>query len=225
MSLEEYAIWQGRMNKERKRNEFERIKRRSISEYSIDQIIEILKKSYAIDEKFYIIKLLMTFCGMRISECLLIRIESVNLKERFLLTGIEEGSRMSNKNGSNPLYFFFPLEVSKIIEQYVKGLEKDSIWLFSGKNIYQRKSSYCRVVTKQKFEFHFKTQFFRRSLLIFMIDVNYTPLFIAEMLMNHAITSKIKIHHDRLKIEDRRKYYDKYLPKEYLKILDVIKTF
>jgi len=208
--------------------------------FELDDLLKILKESKLQREKYFIANLLLTFCGMRIRECLTIRLENINTQERWLMTGIDEVAKKNNKKGNNPLYFIFPEKVAIILEQYIIELKErnpENIWLFDGKNKHITNSAYYSFMKKVGIAFNSdnkdttkikksttKSHKFRKTLAKFWVDYNEVLLHITEMLSNHQITSVVMRYYAKSTIEDRRKFYDQYLPKEFKKLLIFLKT-
>ncbi len=193
--------------------------------FTIEQLKNILKISkFGHPEKYFIAELLLTFCGMRISECVSIRLENINLEERYLMTGIEENCRKSNKHGNNPLYFCFPEEIKPILREYINNLKQnypDNIWLFKGRN----SKGYISQISFYRFlqtKFSIKTHTFRKTIETFQLR-NKTPLHIVELLSNHVISSVVMKHYNIVSIKERRELYDEYLPTQYQEIISLLK--
>ncbi len=188
--------------------------------FSIKQIENMLRKLYFTKQIYFVVSLLLFFCGMRISECVSIKIENVDLEKRFLITGIEEGARKSNKRGNKPLYFCFPPIVAYFLKEYILELKvqyPDNIWLFKGVNGHICSNSY-QIYLKSKF--NAKSHSFRKTLLTFALNLNNsTPLHFTELLTNHKISNVVMGFYNKISIEERVAIYDKFLPKEYSEII------
>lgn len=189
--------------------------------YSIDQLLILLKKSNLASYEHFIQCVLLTFCGMRISEVVSIRKENINLKKRYLMTGIEEDCRKSNKNGQNPLIFCFPEIISNLLYDYFQYHElkyPDSKWLFPARNHrnFMATRQLQRFLTSLKLPFYVHSHKFRKTIETFQAyKTNNTPLYIIELLSNHVITSIVYKHYAKCTLEERINFYDSYLPKEY----------
>jgi integrase len=199
--------------------------------FTVEELIIILQKARKIDYEKFVQCVLMTFCGMRVSECISIRKENLDIDGRYLKTGIEENCRKSNKNGEKPLYFCFPNQVADILFDYTsyheKKYGKDERWLFPSS--YGVKS-FVNVKTLQRFldtmnlNFNARTHKFRKSLETYQAyKENNVPPHIVELLSCHSITSIVYKHYAQCTLEERRKYYDQYLPKEFQLILKELK--
>lgn len=196
--------------------------------YTIDQLLTVLKEFYFINRRYFIITTLLTFCGMRISECLSIRIENVKLEERYLMTGMEENARKSNRKGDHPLYFCFPEIIANLLNDYILELQLKSptnIWLFPGNDTYLHYKAYDEFLGRHTFGFPVKSHAFRRTLETFQLNLtNRVPLHFVELLSNHVISSVVMKHYNKITLADRLNLYDEYLPKEYQGILAFLHT-
>ena len=72
------------------------------------EALQIAEKS---SEKILIIIGLLTARGMRVGEALTIRVENIDLQNRWLVTGFEEGVKKSPRMTKKVLLFFFPKKV------------------------------------------------------------------------------------------------------------------
>lgn len=204
-------------------------------EFKIPQLLKILKELYYKAPNsytkgrhaYFLISVLLTTCGMRISEVVTVKVSDVNLSERFLMTGVEVNARKSNKGGDNPLYFCFPDVVAYLLSGYVKDLRRsgyDGIWLFPGS-----KGNYVSVRTVQQVfrkifpDLPVKTHTFRKT-----FESNHAkngvPLHFIEVLSNHAISSVVMKHYVQIDIKERRELYDQYFPPQYRPILNWLET-
>ncbi len=183
---------------------------------------------------YLMIGVLMSVCGMRISECVTIKISDVNIHERFLITGKENGSRKNNRDGTKPLYFCFPDEVAYLLSDYihdVKHIYPNSDWLFPGIRGYNKtelghvaETSIRKQMKALGVVDNGKTHVFRKTMEYLQADKNDVPLHFVEMLSNHKITSLVMRHYANAPIEVRREKYDKYFPPQFQPILQWIKT-
>jgi len=195
--------------------------------FTVEQLKNILKiTKFGHSEKYFIAELLLTFCGMRVSECMSIRLENINLEERYLMTGIEENCKKSNKHGNNPLYFCFPEEIKPILREYINNLKQkypDNIWLFKGRN----KKGYISQISFARFlqiKFNAKTHTFRKTIGTFQLR-NKIPLHVVELISNHVISSVVMKHYNIVSIQERRQLYDEYLPPQYKEIISFLKLY
>lgn len=193
------------------------------------QLIQILRKTYTFNRAYFIQILLLIFCGMRISECVSIKMENINLKGRYLMTGIEENARKSNKKGNKPLYFCFPQQTIHLIFFYIQELKEaypGTEWLFPhGSNVNSKIRNLQRYLRMLNFQFPVKPHTFRKTLETYQLNMtNRIPLHFVELLSNHQITSVVMRNYNKVPIEERLKIYDECLPKEYIPILDFIET-
>ena len=200
-------------------------------------MLEILKTLYYSasnkyvrgNKEYFMISLLQTMCGMRISECIATRIADVNLIERFLITARVKGALKNNKTGRKPLYFCFPEEVAYLLNEYIRDLQKrcpNVQWLFPGidpsRHIHVR--SVQDTLANLGIDLLVKTHSFRKTMEYLQAEINEVPLHFVEMLSNHQITSIVMRHYAEAPFEERRAKYDKYLPPQFQIILSWLKT-
>lgn len=196
--------------------------------FTTDQLKIILKDTYFMDRKYFFITALLTFCGMRISECVTIRLENINLDGRFLMTGIDENARKSNKTGDHPLYFIIPKDLVPLLFDYIMELKihnPKETWLFPGQIKHIKIQTYWNYMNRNFSRFHIKTHSFRRTLETSQLNlINRVPLHFVELLSGHVISSVVMKHYNKISIEDRRQLYDEYLPKEYHSLLEFLRS-
>jgi integrase len=168
-----------------------------------DILREIKKKSY---RDFMLVGILIS-TGMRLSEALTIKIENINLKERYIETGFEMNARKSNK----ALLFFFPEGFKIYLETYLNHLDKKSVWLFPGNTTHLQTQSWYIRLKKVYNGKYTKNHKFRKTLITNRIKMG-CPLLISEMLINHKSSSVEGKHYIKLSIPEKRNYYDKYFP-------------
>lgn len=85
--------------------------------YTIDQLLKILDISYKKDYMLFIQIVLLTFCGMRVSENVSIYKDNLKLKERYLKTGVVKNARKTSQY-SNGIYYCFPEVVADHLFEY-----------------------------------------------------------------------------------------------------------
>ncbi|MBN1969892.1 MAG: site-specific integrase [Candidatus Delongbacteria bacterium] len=204
-------------------NQMER--KREDQYFSLDDLKEVLEKSSKADYEKYIQILLLTYCGMRVSEVVSIIKENLDVYERYLLTGTEENARKSSKNG-NGIYFCFPKEVAIILGEYLLYHEnkygKEEIWLFPGnKGNHISTRNLQKFLVSLDFDFNVRTHKFRKTLSTYRQEINgiKTPTYVMETLSNHSISSIEHKHYAQYGIEDRLRDYDRYLPEELKELL------
>lgn len=206
--------------------------------FTPEKIIKILNKLYytsprsylKVDKSYFMIGVLLTFTGARISEIISVKIEDVNTDLRYLRTGLVDNAKKSNKTGKNPLYFCYPDFISYILSEYILDLKEaypDTIWLFPGRNPenYIAKRSVINVFEKLNFNFPVKSHTFRRSIETYQLNrINNIQLHWVELLSNHSISSTVMKHYNQVSIEERVKLYDECLPKEYNQIIQFLEN-
>lgn len=210
------------------------------SVFTVDQILLILRRSREMGmgsvhitcKAYFPIYALMTLCGMRISECLSIRLENLHLNERYLITGLEENARKNKR----PLICCFPQELIVILQEYLferNQYYQNSVWLFPTNrkktdewfSIYSAERFLKLLGRKENGGIAFHPHSFRRTLSTFRLNgMKPTPLHIEETLSNHAITSLVMRNYNRYTLEMRRRDYDLYFPVEYGPILQWLKS-
>jgi integrase len=209
-------------------------KKKRNKKLSIEEMKNLLEYSFHNNRQIYRCLVLLTFCGMRISEAVTIKIEDIDLHLRNLKTGVEEGARKSNKKGEEPLYFCFPPEISNILfEQinYVKySYGNETKWLFPDNDnpfnyVEERKiQKYLRNYSKTTQTDNY-THIFRHTLSKrrFNAGVSQKDM---ELLSCHVSSSTELRTYSRDESEEGLKYrvkvYDKTLPSEYREVLNYI---
>jgi len=186
-------------------SDFKRISEEEDEIFTHEELLELLKMAKKEDYRDFIIFSLLTVDGMRINECLSIKTQDINLKERYIETGFEEGARKSNKG----LIFFIPKRFVPFLEKYLINIG-NSKWLFPGRRTHYTYDSF-RKTTKSRYKKSIKFHTFRDTLITNRIKMG-CPLTISEVLMNHKSTSVEGEHYLKLKISGKREFYDKYFP-------------
>jgi len=188
-------------------NDFTKISDINNNIYSKNDLLEILNTSKKHRFRDFIIFSFLTIDGPRISETLSIRVENINLKERYFETGFTKNARKSNKG----LLFFFSEAFKPYLEKYMQFLNIKSGWLFKGRNSHLQTTSFYMYVKKNYGEKYSRFHTFRRTLITNRIKIG-CPLLISEMLMNHKSSSVEGEHYLELSINEKRDLYDKYFP-------------
>lgn len=192
-----------------------------------DDLKKILGAAYNANRRDYIIFLLMSRCGMRISEACTIRVENVHLEERYLLTGIEPTARKSSRRTGKPLVFCFAPEIAAMLREWISFLNITSGWLFPAGHA-DSESGHVHVTTidHQIKEFYtprlgitFTPHWFRHTLITERkkhFDGEMGRLKISEweseILMNHVPKSIENRVYLNKPVEFRRMLADKYDP-------------
>ena len=206
--------------------------------FTIDQLIEILRYFYynqsskyiGVSHEYFMISVLLVVCGMRVSEAVSIRIENVDIDGRYIVTGIEDGCRKSNRKKTKPIYFCFPDVVAYLLNEYLRDLKQarpNTQWLFpsrDSKNFLPTRTFEFQL-GKSLHNFPVRSHTFRKTLETFQLNpTNNVPLHIVELLSNHAIRSTVMRNYNQVTIEERRAFYDKYFPMEFAAILRYLKA-
>lgn len=216
--------------------ESEKIKKDKI--FTIEEIKYIFKKfhdlnlssSYFTQREMFHITLLLTFCGMRITEALSIKKNAINLEEGFLSTGTEPNARKSKKL----LTFIIPYEIIPFLKNHLLELNSrfpDSEWLFPSQYTHGEKWLGIHAVEKalKKIQFANKKYLpymFRRSLTTYRLndETHRCPTHIEETLSCHSPSAIIYKNYDQYSLKERKRDYLQFFPEEYKKILEFLKT-
>lgn len=181
--------------------------------FTEQELLEVLNASKKKNLRDFILFSLLIIDGARISEILTIKIENINLKERYYETGFEKNARKSTRFSNKSLLFFFPEKFRPYLEQYIKYIGKNNIWLFSGKIEYMYSGGLRDYVIRnysKKYQLFHK---YRKTLISNRLIKMDCPLWISEGLTNHQISYSTQIkHYAKFSIEQKRDLYDKYFP-------------
>lgn len=183
--------------------------------FTIDQLLRLLQLIYNGSYQKWVMTLLLTFTGLRISEVLTIKRE--NVREGYLMTGTEAGARKSGE-----IYVMYPQQMSDVLFDYMAWLDKKfpkSEWLFPSTraphiSLYSLEEFYRKIQTPFKVTSHK----FRRTLMTYW-HRNNVSLEEIEILSNHTPSNVSFKHYVQVTIEERKKMYDQAFPKEYRSIL------
>lgn len=181
--------------------------------FSEQELLDILAASKKKNLRDFILFSLLIIDGARISEILSIKIEDVHLKERYFETGFEKDARKSTRFSNKSLIFFFPERFRPYLEQYIKYIGKDCIWLFPGRTRHKYYRGFRGYVIKnfdKKYRLFHK---YRKTLISNRLIKMECPLWISEGLTNHKISDSTQVkHYAKFSIEQKRDLYDKYFP-------------
>lgn len=169
-------------------------------------ILELSKKHDSTRRDFILFGILIS-TGMRISEALTIKLENINLKERYIETGFVMDARKSKKG----LLFFIRENFRPYLERYINYLGNKSIWLIPGSKKHLLSKSFYNYTIHNYTNKYAKFHTFRRTMITNLVK-NGCPLLISEMLMNHKASSVEGEHYIKLSIREKRDLYDKYFP-------------
>ena len=105
---------------------------------------------------------------------------------------------------------------------YIELLEekkgKNNIWLFPGQKGQCLTDMGARLIAtkiKKHLELPIKWHSFRRTMITARVKME-CPLYISELLMNHAPSSVESKSYIKLNLEEKRDLYDKYFPFDFL---------
>ena len=170
----------------------------------------------------FVLLTLIVCTGARISEIRTIMLQDVHVKQRYFETGFVKGARKSTMNKKKGLLFFFPEKIIYYLKLYMQLLEEkkgpDNIWLFPGqKGSFLTDMGARLITTKLSKHLGFKIRWhsFRRSMITSRTKMG-CPLYLSEMLMNHAPSSVEAKSYIKLTLEEKRDYYDQYFPYDFL---------
>lgn len=192
--------------------------------FTREQIEKLLDHAYKCNRRDYVLFLLLARTGMRIEECLSIRIEDIHFDERYLLTGIEQTCQKSSRYLGSALEVVFSPEVAAMLQDYVAFLNRESGFLFASHGdkgflsqtcIRRRLINIYRKIVGVKFTCHW----FRHTLITarkMTFDGENGTIKIAdwesEIIMNHIPTSvENKVYLEK-PVEFKRDLYDRYDP-------------
>lgn len=202
--------------------------------WTIDQVKQILVKLRQISlsslerapRGLFVLFLLLLFSGCRLSEVASIKLCNIDLEKRYFKSGLENGHRKSGK-----VVFCFPKVVAAHLAEYIADLQAnwpENEWLFPGKNCtnsHYGVDSIGKRFNLTQFGFKVSSHTARRTLESFQLNpANNVPLHIVETLSCHVPTGTVMKHYNVITIDERRKLYDKYLPKEYKDLIWLCET-
>lgn len=178
-----------------------------------NEILKILRMSRKTEYRDFIIFGLLAQTGMRISECLSIKIEDIDFKERTIDTGLVNGARKSfNKIENKGIMFFFRENFKPYLQNYVLFRNKKTGWLFNGKsNNHYTDTAFRGRVIKYYGKKYQKFHCFRQTIITYF-EIDGLSRNKIEMLMNHSPSSIEDKHYRKLSIKEKRAIYDQYFP-------------
>ncbi|KKK40162.1 MAG: Tyrosine recombinase XerC [Candidatus Lokiarchaeum sp. GC14_75] len=181
------------------------------------EILNYIKKNYTKNKRTFIFFCLCECTGARYSEIRTIKIENINLEERYFETGFEKNAMKSTRTTGESLLFFFPDTFKTYLKNYIILCEKKGEkWLFPSphnnqKHIGINGVDYYYQQVRKALGFHFSMHYFRHS-LINHLKRNGCSRDDREMLLNHVPSSTEGRHYEHDEIEQMREIYDKYFP-------------
>jgi integrase len=200
---------------------------------TIEDILKILRYVFNYSYEDYVILNLLVFCGMRISEAVSIERKDIDLAQRILITGKENGARKSNRKGDKPLIFCYPPQIANLMFEYLYYSENkypQSKWLFPSS---KRSKDHIGEFTIQDhirdysktLQIDLYTHIFRKTLAKNRKNSGVS-LSTREFLSNHVVksTEEMVYAYDDSKegVEFRVNEYDRTLPLEYVSILELV---
>jgi len=165
-----------------------------------EQMHNLLVQAKTRKPAHYIALLLLRDTGARVMEILTIRMENINIKERYFITGLENSARKSNK----PLLFFIPKRTALKLGEYMMGIK--GIWLFPSSQSRSGHAEYDQLRSQ-----YGKMHVWRKSLITRRLDMG-CPAHVSEMLVNHAPSSVEFKHYYKKDVSEKRDLYDRYYP-------------
>jgi integrase len=204
-----------------------KVKRES-SFYTYEQLKQLLDLAYESDYEKYIVTVILTFSGCRVSEAITIKKENIDWKNRFFVTGTEPNARKSSKN-TNGIVFCFSPQIAVILARYLAYHEskygENQTWLFpSPYNNHKNHITDDAMnlwFMKLDVDFKIKSHSFRKSMSTYRRKMK-CPVWIMETLSNHVITSVELKHYSQYSIEDRKRDYDEWYPTIYQRLEKMI---
>jgi len=192
----------------KKSNDIKKVSEEVTEVYTVDELQTLLDNAKLNRFRDFIVYGILISTGMRISECLSIKIQNINLTERYIETGFVKNARKSDKG----LLFFLPERLVPYLENYLLYLGKNVGWLFPSSKGSHLTVSGMRSRAKRYFgkEYSIFHQF-RRTKITKQMKMGCNPL-ISEVLMNHAPSTVEGQSYVKLTIHEKREYYDKYFP-------------
>lgn len=188
------------------------------------QIQKLLDFAYEHNRQDYILFLLLARVGIRIEECLSIRIEDIHLEERYLLTGIEPTCQKSSRHLGAALEVPFAPEVGAMLREYIMFLHRENGFLFASNSSQGYVTRPCiegrikRVYRKVVGE-NFTCHWFRHTIIttrkkVFDGEGGRPKIndWESEVIMNHVPDDVENRVYLEKPVEFKRDLYDKYDP-------------
>ena len=171
--------------------------------FTDEELMFLENKSKIMGIKYHIIFLLLKHSGPRISELMSIRLENLNVKERYFVSGLENGARKRGK-----VTYFFPKNIVPKLMQYVMTLPAGTEVLFPTRACTaghaSRKSMEKRLGVK--------THSFRKTLNTRRMKPMGCPQEVREILINQKPTGVNAANYTKLKLVEKRDLYDQFHP-------------
>lgn len=175
---------------------------------SRDEVVAFRDRVKLVARREYIWVYLLADCGMRVSELATIRIENVDVGERYLVTGMVEGARKTGEAG----YFFSP-ECARELARYMM-LVPEGDWLFpspckQGRPVLGETIEDFIVRTRD--DPSITTHTFRKSLNTLRAGMG-CDLEIRKILLNHKVNDVNVTNYTMRTRKEKRDLYDKFYP-------------
>lgn len=187
----------------------------------LEQIKEYFEKNEKLFKKKkitrnYLLFLIAIFTGARISEVRTLRVNDINITERYLESGFIKDARKTTLRSEESLLFFFPEYLIEPLKEYLKIRKFNSEFLFYSPMNPTKPLSHelCQVICKKiskKLGFKFTWHYFRKTMITERIKMG-CPEGLSEVLSNHVGTSVEWESYIKLSIEKRREKYDEFFP-------------
>ena len=155
--------------------------------------------------------------GARYSEIRTIKIENVNIEQRYFETGFEKNAKKSTRTSKRSLIFFFPENFKPFLQNYVFRLsQQNHAWLFASKKDQTKHVSHTGIQylyekIRTKLGFHFSMHYFRHSFITYL-KRNDCSRETRETLLNHVPSGTQAKHYEHDEIFELKAEYDKYFP-------------
>jgi len=160
----------------------------------------------------FIIFGILIFTGMRISECLTIKIENIDIDKRMIITGFVKNARKTHARTGKPLRFFISTKLMMYLEHYIALLGTELGYLFPGR---EKGSHYAiqswRGQVKKYYSKFRKLHSFRRTLITRRLSMK-CPLYVSLGLINHHSGIVQVENYWKLSINEKLALYDEYNP-------------
>jgi integrase len=152
--------------------------------------------------------------GARISEIRTMLVNDIYLDECFFETGFAINARKSTLRKGEGLLFFFPEPFAIYLERYLEENHEGSKWLFpgyKGKPITHETTYHIYKNMSKELDIRFSWHYFRRTLITERRKMG-CPEWVSEGLMNHTASTVERESYIKLKISEKKSYYDQYFP-------------
>ncbi|MFX1273493.1 MAG: tyrosine-type recombinase/integrase [Promethearchaeota archaeon] len=172
--------------------------------YSEQDLTEILSLAKNKEDRDYMLFLLLICTGMRLEECLTIKIENVDLKQCIVKTTF---------NDINLVDYFFPSTLEPLLTSYIEGINQKSPWIFPERDFksHLTSKSIIKYVKKEYNAKYAKFERFRNTLIAGFKTREWLDHEIINAFFHYKDVSINAYNLDKL-----RYYYDRAFPFYYL---------